>query len=309
MTDADVRAAGRDEWELGKLVIDTKQGQFLTVSGNRAVELGLAQAKAANREAVAARYDVENRLTIVEETAVDRSVEILNNPWVTGILFVLGIISLYIEFSVPGIGVAGMFSLLCFGLFFWSRFLGGTAEMLEIMLFLAGIAFLCVELFVLPGFGIAGLTGILLMLSVVLASLKFIIPQSEHQTAQFIQSMMVMTGSGVASIGAIMFLSRYFKSLPLFSQLALPPPDPNAGTGEVAASPAAAETSSLVGGIPLAIGTRGTAETPLRPAGKMRVGDRLIDVVTDNEFIDPGVAVEVSEIHASRVVVREVPPA
>lgn len=68
---------------------------------------------------------------------------------------------------------------LCFTLFFWSRFLGGTAGWLEVILVLAGAAFLALELFVLPGFGIAGILGLLLMTAgIVMASQNHLIPQS-----------------------------------------------------------------------------------------------------------------------------------
>jgi len=82
---------------------------------------------------------------------VDAAVTILNLPLITGLLFVIGLVALYVEFSAPGIGMGGLIAGLCFAIFFWSRFLGGTAGWLEVILFLAGVAFLAVELFVLPG--------------------------------------------------------------------------------------------------------------------------------------------------------------
>ena len=72
----------------------------------------------------------------------------------------IGAVALYFELSAPGIGLGGLIAGLCFTLFFWSRFLGGTAGWLEVILVLAGAAFLAVEIFVLPGFGIAGITGL-----------------------------------------------------------------------------------------------------------------------------------------------------
>ena len=106
--------------------------------------------------------------------------------WVTGLLFVVGLVALYVEVSTPGLGLGGLVSLLCFALFFWSRFLGGTAEVLEIVLFLTGVAFLAVEIFVLPGFGVAGITGLLLMLAgVLMASQTFLIPETKREWEVF----------------------------------------------------------------------------------------------------------------------------
>ena len=149
-----------DVWDKGPPVLESRAGSFLEVNGDRAVELHLAAATAASLADLEQRYPLTTPpLIMLRRTALDTAVDVLNLPLVTGLLFVIGAIALYVELSAPGIGIGGLISGLCFTLFFWSRFLGGTAGWLEVILVLAGVAFLAVELFVIPGFGVAGVTG------------------------------------------------------------------------------------------------------------------------------------------------------
>ncbi|MEX2186419.1 MAG: NfeD family protein [Pirellulales bacterium] len=298
MTDADATAAG-PEWSQGAFVAETSKDRFLTVGGKRADELNLADGLADNRAAMLEQFGVDNPPIVMQWTAVDTTVIVLNHPWVTGLLIVVGLIALYIEFSAPGIGVGGLVAGLCFVLFFWSRFMGGTAEWLEVILFLAGLVFLGVELFVLPGFGVAGLTGLLLIVaSVVLASQDFILPENEAQAAALKTNLMVVAISGVSFFAAAIVVSRYFGMIPVLRALRLEPPSAslaNAATG----------TTTTDDGIPLAVGATGHAHTALRPGGKATIDGRIVDVVADSTFIDRGQAIEVVEIAGTRVVVRE----
>ncbi|RMF38126.1 MAG: hypothetical protein D6753_16290, partial [Planctomycetota bacterium] len=163
VTDVDLQApenAGR--FEQPQRIPESGQDRFLTVGAQRAEELGLCDL------VVESRGDFESRLQVGAWTRVrlrwiDATVYLLNRPWLTVLLLVIGLIGMYIEFAAPGISVAGLTAALCFGIFFWSHILGGTSGWLEVLLFLLGIACLACELFVLPGFGAFGLTGILLI--------------------------------------------------------------------------------------------------------------------------------------------------
>lgn len=296
MTAADAKQAGA-EWTQGAFVAESAKDRFLTVGGKRALELKLAEGLIDDRGAVLKLYGVEKPPTVMEWTAVDTTVSVLNNSWITALLLIVGLVCLYIEFSAPGIGIGGLMAGLCFVLFFWSRFFGGTAEWLEVILFLAGLAFLGVELFVLPGFGVVGLTGLLLMVaSVVLASQSFLIPHTAEEMRELRTNLLVVAGSGVGFFAAAVFVSKYFGMIPVLSALRLEPPKPSA-------SPATDATPT--GDLPLTIGATGEAHTALRPGGKAKIDGRLVDVVAEGTFIDRGRAVEVVEIAGTRVVVRE----
>jgi membrane-bound serine protease (ClpP class) len=293
-TEADAKAAG-PEWAKGVFIPESRKDKFLTVGGERAIELKLADGLAANRRLLFERYNLDTPPTIMEWTAVDTTVNVLNHPWITALLLIIGLICLYIEFSMPGIGIGGLLAALCFALFFWSRFMGATAGWLEVILFIGGVAFLGVELFLLPGFGVVGLTGLLLMVaSVVLASQDFTIPHGEKEMGVLSTNLMVVTFAGVGFLGLAIAVSHYFGTIPVLRSLRLDPP---------ATSLAQGVGNDL---IPLTIGASGEAHTALRPGGKANINGRLVDVVAEGTFIDRGQAVEVVEIAGSRVVVREV---
>jgi len=288
------------QWEKLNPVQETLGDNFLELSGTRAVELGLAQGNASSREDLKRRYRFPGELLVFEHSGVDTAVYILNSPWVTGLLFVVGLVALYIELSAPGIGLGGLTAALCFAIFFWSRFLGGTADLLDVILFVAGVAFLLVELFVLPGFGVAGLSGILLILaSLILASQTFVIPQTQEDWAQLTGTLLVILLSGLVFTVAAYLLSRHFGSLPLLSRLVLVPPN-SPGGDQAAGSPGGGGSSAVQ------VGSRGVAVSTLRPAGKARFGRQYVDVVTEGAFIAKGSPVEILEIHGNRVVVGEV---
>jgi membrane-bound serine protease (ClpP class) len=215
------------------------------------------------------------------------------------LLLVVGAVALYVELHVPGIGLGGLVAAVCFALFFWSRFLGGTAGWLAIVLFVAGVCFLLVEVFVLPGFAIFGLGGgALVLLSVVLASQTFLIPQNSYQRLQFQNTLLMLGAATGGTLGAILLVNRYLPKTPLLGQVVLEPPNEEEAAS-IRQREALVDYSSL-------LGTRGTTTTQLVPSGKALIANRLVDVMTDGEFIARGVRIEVVEAHGNRVLVREV---
>jgi len=291
-----------EDWEKGKRVIESRPKKFLEVNGKRAVELHLASALVRDRTALQQRYHLPQPLVVLRHTGVDTAVLILNSSLVTGLLFVVGLVALYIEFSAPGIGIGGLIAGLCFTLFFWSRFLGGTAGWLEVILFLAGLAFLGIELFVIPGFGVAGLTGILLLISsIVMASQTHVLPQSPRALEQAGRSLMVLFGSFFGFGICVAILTRYYGSIPLFGRLIL---HASADRHDANAEPGKAPPITADG--PVHVGDRGVAESPLRPAGKAVFDNEFVDVVTEGAFVEPGRPVRVVKVQGNRVVVRAV---
>ena len=139
-----------DQWEKGKPVREAGKEMFFTVNGARAVELGMADQTVSSETELAEALGVEMPIPVMERTGTDTLILILNTGFVTFLLLVIGLVALVFELSAPGIGIGGLTSMLCFGLFFWSRFLGGTAGWFEVTLFVMGIAFIGMEIFVIP---------------------------------------------------------------------------------------------------------------------------------------------------------------
>ena len=157
-------------------------GTVLAMDAEEAVSYGLGQV-VADTEQLKALYGLRGKEIPVEGPGwVDSLVTLLTDPIVSWILLFVGVFMLVIELKLPGIGLPAITSALAFLLFFWSHWLSGTADQLEIMLFLIGLVCLALELFVFPGFGVFGIGGILLMLcSIVLASHTFIWPTHDYE--------------------------------------------------------------------------------------------------------------------------------
>ena len=306
------------QWEM---IEESGPTKFFDISGPRAVELGLADANLDNRQQLRERFELENDFFVHKHALVDSIVFILNHPLCTVLLFVVGSVALFFELSAPGISIGGLISGLCFSLFFWSRFLQGTAGWLEVILFAAGVIFVLVELFVIPGFGVAGVSGILLMLfSVVMASQSFVVPQTPADMQTTLTSVAVTLVSCVLVIGTVSALSRHLGKFPVFNRLILTPQPLDASlqassiaTGnKVHAEPAldaegndprkvSTQTHPIV-----SVGDWGIAESVLRPSGKVRFDTFTVDVVADGSFLDEGQQVKVVEISGNRVVVKSV---
>lgn len=290
-----------DKWEKGAVV--TTSGRPLRLDGIQADEYHLVNNVVENFAAFKQLYGLQNDPTLVEPGWADFLIRALASPGVAGLLLFIGVAALLIELQAPGTAVGGFVAAVCFLLFFWSHYLGGTAGWLEVTLFVAGVACLLLEIFVIPGFGIFGLGGgAMVLASIILASQTSgsIIPQNEYQFEQLQNSLLTIgaVGLGVIVLGA--FLRKRLPRSRLFGHLMLEPP-----AGEEAETIRRRE--ALVDFRDL-VGTRGTATTQLTPSGKARIGDLLVDVMADGEVIDRGAAIEVVEVRGSRVLVREVVP-
>ena len=292
------------QWVKQEQVFKPNDKDFLEVTGQQAVSMSLADMNAEDRRQLADQLDYSGSWQELRRTWVDTTVFILNAPLVTGLLFLVGMIALFVEFSAPGISIGGLISALSFTLFFWSRFLGGTAGWLEVVLFLMGILFLMMEFFVIPGFGVAGLSGILLIIaSLVMASQTFLLPgnAAEWQTTR--RSFYVVFGAGAGFMALAIVLTRYLGGIPILSRLTLTPP--TASESDLHVAGLTADHGQVTGLAAIEVGAKGAAETPLRPSGKALFDGELIDVITEGDFVDVGEPVQVRLVEGNRIVVRK----
>ena len=211
------------------------------------------------------------------------------------VLMLIGLAALYTEIKSPGFGVPGLVGIGCLGLIFLSQYIVGLADHTELLLFGIGIVLMGVEVFVLPGFGIAGVAGIAaLTVGVVLSLQDFVLPdpelpwQGELLVHNGVRVLGAVLGAFVLSLAALRYL------LPRVSRVVEGPyleatlKEAHAGAGDAAS---------------VQVGDLGTAKTLLRPAGKMKFGSRLLDVVTQGEYIEPGANLRVAKTHGSTLVV------
>ncbi|AMV22298.1 NfeD family protein [Planctomyces sp. SH-PL14] len=300
MTEDEIARAGGD-WVKGALVPESKRGSLLKVDGIRATELRIAQGTVSDLDELRNQLGIapDAVLRPMKKTWVDSLVFLLNRRDVTVLLFFMMILAWYFE-AVTGTGAFAILSFLCMALFFWSRVLGGTADMLELVLFVAGAGFLLLEIFVIPGFGVFGVSGILLMLAaVIMASQTFVgSVDPERDIIAAAKTLTSLGGAVTAVIVAGVILSRFLPRIPVLSDIILAPPNVEALSEGPRLRPDVLDEAAVL------IGKTGKAVTMLRPAGKAEVDGRLLEVVSEGGFIAEGAPIEIIHASKQRVVVR-----
>jgi membrane-bound serine protease (ClpP class) len=285
------------DWKKQRAV--TSPRDVFAAKGKEAVDFQLAARVADDSGDLVRAYGLDRDPMHVAPGWVDMLVRGLASPWVAALLFVVGGVAIYIELQAPGVGLGGFLAAVCFALFFWSRFLGGTADWLEVILFAIGVGFILLEVFVLPGMGIFGIGGgLLILVSLVLASQTFILPHNSYQFGRVVASIWTLFGGVAGAILAIALLHRWLPKMPVVNRMFLEPFSP-AEADEISRREALADYSEL-------LGQQGVATTILKPGGKARIGDREYPVISDGEIIARGTRVVVVEAAGNRIVVQTV---
>lgn len=290
--------ADKANWETDGVV--KPKGQLLKLSATQAEQLGLARYTTETREPseVYAKYGLDpSKVRDATPAWLDRFATFLKIPAVTVILVVIGFTGLILEMKVPGTMIPGILAALCFILVFWAHTqFSGQMAVLAGLLFLLGLVLLLIEVFILPGFGASGITGILLILgSLALVTLEKI-PQSGDEWLVFGGKMATFLFAVMGATVAAFVVARYLPNVPGANRMILAPPIDNP---ESESLPGAAQAAGLLGAI-------GTTVTVLRPAGSVRFGDEFVDVVSDGGYIPAGSRVQVVEVEGTRIVVKEV---
>jgi membrane-bound ClpP family serine protease len=279
-----------------------EDGKPLTLPADRARELGFARHVVEGVNEVYAVYGLNpSQVHVAGPDWLDEVALFLRSSTMSVVLVLVGITCLILELKMPGVGVPGVIAAICFVLFFWAHSqLAGQITMLAVLLFALGLILIALEVFVLPGFGVAGVSGILL----VLVSLALVTLEKKPETSEEWLSLMGTVGTfGLAVLVAVpiaVAIAWYLPSIPYVNRLILKPAAERAEeAGEPPAETVRPEVAALLGAI-------GTALTPLRPAGKVQFGEEFVDVVAESGYVVPGTRVQVVEIEGNRIVVKEV---
>jgi membrane-bound ClpP family serine protease len=154
------------------------------------------------------------------------------------------------------------------------------------------------EIFVLPGFGAPGIFGIMCMLAGLgLVTFERVPQTSDEWGLLGVKVSQYMFGM-IGAFGLAFIIAKFLPRVPYANRLMLAPPTSAEGAVDTLL-PGAEEAAGLLGAI-------GTTNTPLRPAGVVRFGDKFIDVVSDGGFIAAGTRVQVIAVEGVRIVVKEV---
>jgi membrane-bound serine protease (ClpP class) len=268
-----------------------KKGQLLTLSTNEAVRLKFAKAQVADEAALLQAIGLPGaRIITTEPNWAEGIVRFLTNPLVAPLLLSLGILGLVLEIKTGAFGLGGILSLTSLGLFFGSSFILGLAGWEEILLLGLGAIALAVEVFVLPGFGVAGVVGTL----AIVASMVLAMMGARPSTGDLAQALAVLGASLFITMAVIYAWLRHLPNSGRFSGLLL--------RGSVHKSQGFVSAPNR-GDL---IGLDGVAVTDLRPSGTARVGQERIDVVTEGEYVPQGSRVQVVQSDGYRHVVRAV---
>lgn len=277
--------------------------ELLTLSQSRAVAFGFCKAIVSSEGELSQRYGLAGLPTRLDFTWSEVFVRWLTSMPVRAFLLILVFLAAYVEFNTPGVGVPGLVALVCLAIFLGAPYLTGLANVWEIVLVLLGVVLLAVEVFVIPGFGIAGISGILLILVGLLATFmpeepgrEFPIywPQWDVGVEGLKKGLVTLACAITMSLVGMVLLSRYLPQMPYVRRIVADNPTPSTVMPEDPYRGLAR------------VGDLGVCESALRPAGKARFGSMLVDVVSEGEFLETGAHVEVVERYGNRVVVGRV---
>ncbi|NNF59266.1 MAG: nodulation protein NfeD [Rhodothermaceae bacterium] len=299
---ATAEANGRDPRIAEAMVDETlavpgvvEAGQLLSLSANEALDLGVAEALASSSDELLADLGVAERTQVAHAaSSVERVLRFLGSPVLASILMLMMMGGLYFELQTPGVGFPGLMAVVGAALFFAPHYMLGLVQSWEILLFAIGIILLMVEVFVTPGFGVAGITGVLLVVGSLLAALIPNVGLDFPTGAQLARASITLATTFVLLIVLAASLSRYLPRSERFSRLILVP--------ELASAEGytSADTDTTL------MGQTGTTVTALRPSGTAAISDRRVDVIAQGTFIPAGTPIEVVGVSGSRVEVRPV---
>lgn len=285
------------DWRRGSRI--KAANELLRLPAKRALELGLASHVVENFDDLKQLYNINGNIRVAEPNWALELIEALSSPGLAILLLVIGFVGIYVELHAPGTGIGAFVAAVAFLLFFWSQFLAGNAEWLEVLLFLGGVFCVLLEMFVLPGFGIFGLGGgAMILASVILATQTFVLPRTESQMVELRHSLTIVTAATLIVIASSIALRRYLPSAPIFNKLLLDP-TPEEDLVDLDYRESLADFSHLVG-------EQGVATTNLMPSGKAEFNGQLVDVISEGLLIDRGSTIVVVKARGSRVVVRAV---
>ena len=278
-----------------------ERGQLLTLTTTEALARGYAEGSADSRQEVLRAAGLAD--APVRETApglAENVVRFLTNPFVASLLISLGMLLIWGDVTSGGVGLVAAAGVGLLAVFFWGHYLAGLAGWEGVALVVAGLVLIAAEIFVIPGFGAAGLLGAGALMGGLFISL---IGKTIVSTADLVRaSVTVGLALGMIAVGALVLL-RYLPRSSRLSGLVLRAhvgtaavPTGEAGTGPVVAGGAAAPESL--------VGVTGVAVTDLRPSGIGRLRGERVDVVTRGDYIMAGEAILVIADEGYRRVVR-----
>lgn len=301
-----------NEYDLDNKELIVKKDQLLTLTASKAMEYGIARAVVDDVNGVLAflakRDGVEFKGSPValKPNWSEEMVRWVNSPTVMGVLVAIALLGLYVEFNTPGVWLPGLIAVICFVIIVGSKFLIGMANWVEVAMFVGGVLLLLIEIIFLPSSGFLAAVGLVCMIFGLFGMLiknppdRLPWPETDFDWQWFMSQVWAIVLGFVGFVIIASFLRRYLPKTHFFSRLMLTPATAKTGR-EVEISMTAPVQGNEVS---VRAGDTGEALSLLRPAGKAKFGDAVVDVVAEGEYISKGAKIKITEIHGNRVVVR-----
>ncbi len=296
-------AKGRDP-KIAEAMVDenldldslSPKGTVLTFTVDEALESGFCEKKVKNLDEILAINGWEDHDLITMDLAwSERIISLFLNPFVSGILLLVIIGGIYFELQTPGVGFPLLAAVVAAVLYFVPYYLNGLAANWEILIFFLGIILIAVEVFVIPGFGVAGVAGILLTVS----GLTLVMLENDFLDFTFVPDVKIFISLGtVLSSLTLGMILLFFGGVRLanstsFQRVAL--------TTTMKREEGYNSTTNRE-----MVGKKGTAFTILRPAGKVMIDNDIFDALTRGEHIEKGDSVEVISEEGPTLKVKKV---
>jgi len=217
-------------------------------------------------------------------------VRILTSPVASAILIMLGLGGIFYSIKTGHLSLISLVGVVAIGLFFGAQYMADLASYVEVILFVAGIALLLLEIFVIPGFGVVGILGTVMIVASLFLSLvsNFNLISSDSVTVPLYTLAAAFAGLTIM----IGLMIRYLPSSGTFNRFALTAVLPSGASDVIGTT-----YQTLLGSV-------GAAVTTLRPAGLAQLAGERYDVITEGEFITAGEPVKVVRVEGRKIIVR-----
>ena len=268
-----------------------KQGNLITLTTEQSLKYKIADASLENFEAVLDTLGFSNlAVNKTTENWSENFVRFLTNPVVASLLTTFGFLGILFELQSPGWGIPGSIGLICLALSLSASYIAELATMSDLLVILMGMLFLMLEAFVFPGFGVAGVAGIIFILWGLYLLLLPDVPVGEEVLSQ------ASNGLIIGIIGGLVGLVLLFRAMTKtkFWRDLTSPDIQKKEDGYVASF-----------GWEKLVGQEALTETDLHPSGWINVGNERVFALSEGNFIDKDVKVVILSVDGNRVVVRK----
>lgn len=271
-----------------------EKGKLLTLTAEEAQKINYADEIVEGWDAVLDYIGLPNaEIVRPEANWSENLVRFLTHPMISSLLLSLGFLGLIYEVMTQGWGVGGTVGIIALTLFFGAQYLVNLANIMEILIFVAGVVLLVVEVFFTPGFGLFGILGVLAIIGSAVLSLVGNLPTIEMpdlwSAIRTVSFAIILTG--ILSVPIIKLVPK----TTAWNRLILSTEHKQ----EEGYRATAHENEYL-------LGKKGVALTFLRPSGIALIESQRIDVIAEGDFIEKNSPLEVIQVEGNRIVVRKV---